>query len=205
MKKTLILILALGMCCCILFACKTETLPMPDYPLDADTIDNEFKVWGHACTIQEDESVNKTRPEQTFYSLFSVENGELVAAVSSGHKDGERVLVVSFTSCFSTNAIPAQQSEGAFALATRLFGGFESEQQVYDSFIQEYDTVNTEKKQRESSIYNRIPMREGESTWRSNVGGTDCRIIFEQPKLDEPQEYLVYMVFASDWDTFFSE
>lgn len=202
-KKAAALLTVFNISLYMLCACKTEILPVPEYPLEADTIFEALQEWGVLCRVEEDVWVRETRPGQLFYSLYSVENGELIGSVSSGEKDGERVLFISFPPYLSTNALPLQECDGAVIFATRLFGGFKSAHQVYDSFVQEYDTVNTERVQFAVSVRSSMPAREGESKWETSIEGTACRINLEQPKLSEPQEYVLEIVLASDWDTFF--
>ena len=206
MRKILTGILVLAITLIIFFVFKKQTLAVPEYPLDADTIGEALQEWGLSYTIQEDDLRELgTQQEQSLFSLYSIENGKFVAGISSGYKNGERILFISFPAFNYTNAISSKECEDTIVFATNLFGGFKSSHQVYDNFVQDYDTVNTKKVQYEISDKSLYPMREAESHWESNIGGTTCRITLEQPTLSEPQEYLRVIIFASDWDTFFSE
>lgn len=204
MKKIITFMLIFTTSLCILCGCKVNAMPVPEYPLDTDTIDKELKIWGLTCTIEADE-LSMIEGERSLYNINDAESGKFVFGVLSGQKDEERVLFISFLPFYSDEAVPSQECEMAIAFATRLFGGFESEHQVYDKFIQDYDTVNTKKEQFETSIKSTQPKREGESYWESDIGNITCRIVLEQPKLSEPQEYLNTIIFATDWDTFYSE
>lgn len=202
MKKILILLLTLSMGAAILCACKKQTMPVPEYPLDADSIDAALQEWGIVCTMQEDDS---TRQGVSLYNMQSAENGHFIFGVLSAQKDGERLLSIAFPLSYLYNSIPAEECENAIAFATLLFGGFESTHQVYENFIQEYDTVNTEREENEFFGSNARVRVQEVSRWESIIGGTTCRIVLEHPTLSEPQEYLTDIIFASDWDTFFPE
>lgn len=203
MKKSCILILALSMALVIICVCRKPKMPVPEYPLNADTISIALQEWGFSCTMEEDSWVRQGR---TQWNLYSTENGKLFASVSSAKKDGERILFVSFMPFHTTNAILVDELENAVIFATSLFGGFENTHQVYDNFIHDYDTLNTEKKQYDiSSRIRTYPMREGDSRWESSIDGTTCRISLEQPILSEPQEFLGVIMFASNLKTFYPE
>lgn len=206
MRKIATMIAAVCMSLCLLCACSSagEPAPLPQYPLDAGTIEKCVGEWGVSGTVQEDEQVREKQPDQSMYEIVSAGNGKLVAGVSSGQKDGARMLVVSFPPFYHDNAVPAEQSEAALAFASCLFGGFESTHQVYDSFIKEYGTVNTEKEQFKIPTLSRTPQffREMEATWTGEVGGVDCEIQMEQPRLDDPQEYIRSIAFYTDRDAF---
>ena len=204
MKNCFIQIFALSICLSILCACNKDALPVPDYPLDAATVEEAVQQWGLSCIIQEDEQIRDMRPEQTLYVLYSVENTNfMIAGISSGQQDGERALFISFAPFYSYTAIPAEECESAIVFATRLFGGFRSSHQVYDRFMREYGKVNTERVQYESSRISSIPTREGSSYWESNFDGMICKIELAQPSLKEPQEYLSGITIISDWNTFY--
>lgn len=205
MKKILICILVLILGLAILYKCKKQTLPVPQYPLDSDTIVAALQEWGLSYTIEEDDWVRKERQGQSLYNLYSAENGEFVAGISSSQKDGERLLFISFPPFYFTNPISVKEYENAIAFATLLYGGFQDQQQVYKKFTREYDRKNTEKKQYEVSSRSLTPTREGESRWERKIGATTCQITLEQPTLSEPEEYLKVIMFVSDWDTFYSE
>lgn len=205
MKKILTYMLLLSIGLAIFYGCKKQTLPVPQYPLDSDTISVALEEWGLSCTIEEDDWVRKEWQGQSLYNLYSTDNGEFAAGISSRQKDGERLLFISFPPFYYTNAISAKEHENAIAFATLLFGGFKDQQQVYNMFTREYDRKNTERKQYEVSGRSLTPMREGESCWERKIGGTTCRITLVQPTLSEPEEYLSVIMFASDWDTFYSE
>lgn len=206
MKRFLNVILVFILGSSILYGCAKESLPVPEYPLDADAIEEALEEWDVSLTIQEDAHVREIRPGQSMYGLSSAENSNfMVAGVSSGEKDGERALFISFPTFYSPNSIPAEACENIIVFATRLFGGFESTHQVYNRFIREYDKVNTEKIEYEVSVRSSIPMSEGASHWESNVNGTICQIRLVQPTLSEQQEYLSSIALISDWDTFYPD
>ena len=206
MKRFLNVILAFSLGSSILYGCIKESLPVPEYPLDAHAIEEALEEWGLSCIVQEDNLAREMSTELSQYGLYSTENSEFViVGISSSQKDGERALYLSFTRSYSPGAIPMEECENAIIFATRLFGGFESTHQVYERFIREYDKVNTEKLEYEVSVRSSIPMSEGESHWKSNIDGTICQIRLERPTLSEPQEYLSSIALISDWDTFYPE
>lgn len=207
MKKilTAIIVLSIGIGIGILLLGKKQTLPVPEYPLNADSINIALQEWGLSCTQQEDDWVREARPEQSLFGFYSTENEKFVVSVSSGEKDGERILFVTFPPFNTDNTISATECKKAIVFATSLFGGFESKHQVYNNFISEYDTVNTERVKYEAASRGVTPMREGGSRWESNIGGIFCRIDLVQPILSEPQEYLSVISFSTNWDTFYPE
>ncbi|MDL2218490.1 hypothetical protein LJC27_07500 [Christensenellaceae bacterium OttesenSCG-928-M15] len=175
------------------------TLPVPDYLLSADAMEDALLEWGVACTI---EPIEGTQQGRTAYGLYNAEDGGLVAGIASNHLEGERALLISLPSFFSANAIPLEECAGAIAFATRLFGGFENEHQVYDSFIKDYNTVNTQRKQYDVPTGSTTHACEGTSRWESDIGGVICEITLEQPVLSEPQEYVTGIAFATNWKVF---
>lgn len=205
MKKILTCILFLSIVLAVLYICNIKTLPVSQYPLDSDTIAAALQEWGLSCTIEEDDWVRKERQGQSLYNLYSAENGEFVAGISSSQKDGERLLFISFPPFNFTNPISVKEYENAIVFASLLFGGFQDQQQVYKKFNREYDRKNTEREQYEVSSRSLTPTREGETRWERKIGDSTCQIRLEQITLSEPKEYLKSIMFVSDWDTFYSE
>lgn len=211
MKKTLIsalvfFILVFSIGVSVLYMREKKALLISEYPLDADTIAKAMQESGFHGTIQQDELIEN--PEfRSLFNIFSAENGKFIAGVSSGQKDGERALFISFPAFYSTNAILAEESESAIIFATHLFGGFKGAHQVYNRYIQDYGIVNTERIEYEPSQHAGLmpPTHEGESYWERNIGNINCQIRLVQPLLSEQQEYLSVIILTTDWDTFYSK
>lgn len=206
MKKTITLFILMSFTICLLSACKGESLPMPDYPLEATMIEEKLSILGIECNIIEDEMVRAQNPEQSMYSLYRVEDDAFICAISSGMKSEERWLSVMFPPPTSPDnqIVRLDDSERAIAFVTSLYGGFETKEQVYNNFIKEYDTVNTTREQFETSVYTTVPQLEESAYWESDFDDTYFRIISEKFDTEE-QESVVYAIVTSDWETFHSE
>ena len=199
-------ILVAALALALLFGCGKQTLPVPEYPLAAQTVAEAAEIWGAPAALAEDGTAGEGRPEQSLHTLWSTQDSRrFVAGVSSVRKDGERLLFIAFPPFFDLHPVPLEEAEGAFAFAARLFGGFEDEGQVYDCFVEEYGEKNTQRKQYPLSGLQQERMREGESVWEREIGGITCRVTLEQPRLNEPLEYIRVIQFATDRDAFFGE
>lgn len=203
MKKKLICIVSICIFLAALYMLQKKPLPIPEYPLSAATLSQSLPKLDVSCTVQDDEQVREMFQNRSLLSLNSTENGNFVAGISSGQKNGKRILFISFAQFYSDNTVSFEECERAITFATCLYGEFKNEHQVYDRFIHAYDKVNTVRNQYEVS--GPTPMREGDSFWKSDINGITCQISFEQPKLDEPQEYLSVIIFTDDWDTFYPD
>lgn len=203
MKKWLAVIVSL-ICAGILVACQKQVLPIPEYPLTAAAVTEAMQELNFSYDLEEDDTVHQLRPTQSLFNLFNDNGDQFVAGISCGQKDGERILYISFPRFYSANPVERDDCKDAILFATRLFGGFDSPEKVYDTFIREYDTKNTVRNQYEISTERKspTPIREGGSCWETTINDITCRITFEQPKLDEPKEYLSMITFVTDWETF---
>lgn len=204
MKKYISYLLAVTICLALLLGCKKQTLPIPEYPLQSDTIAEALEEWGLSCTIEEDEEAAKIRKGQSLYGLYDTETGEFVAGVSSNYKDGERIIYITFPSFYIANTIGSDDYENAIIFATLMFGGFQRKEQVYNKFNKEYDKKNTIRKEKDSDDVSQYSA-EGVSRWETLIDGNTCRITLDQPKLSETQEYIRTIAIASDWSSFHEE
>lgn len=203
MKRGVSIIVSL-ICVGILAAYPKQALPIPQYPLDADTIIEAMQEMNLSYDLEEDKTTYHLRSEQTLFGMYNDIGDKFVAGISSGQKDGERILYISFPRFYSSNAILREDCKDAIIFATCLFGGFSNLQKVYDVFAREYGTKNTVRNQYEVSLENKSPspIREGGSCWETTIDNITCRITFEQPKLSESEEYLSMITFFTDWETF---
>ena len=211
MKKTLIRIFIASVCLCvlcvgILYFNKGQALSIPKYPLSKDSIANVLSEIGVFYEIEEDDLVAQYKQGQALHNLYADNNTTLFSAGISSIKQGdERALFISFPPFYSANTVSIEECEESIVLATVLFGGFKNEHQVFDAFIKEYGKTNTKSVNYESSGSSLSPAKEKDSCWEREIGKITCRIIVEQPTLDEPSEYIRVIMFASDRDTFVSE
>ena len=202
MKKFELLAAALCLPLILLSACQKEPLPNPEYPLDAATIEAMLAECSLDYTVEEDFSYAEQYPGRSFYNLYSAESGKLAGGIISAQDEGKRFLNLFFPNSSWLAVAPLKECETVLIFAAHLFGGFESDQQVADCFLAEYDSVNTIRE--ESEIYNSV-IPQAQSRWATTVADTACRITLEQPRLNEPAEYLREIVLCSDWDTFYPE
>ena len=202
MKKIVLVMLLISLFFCT--SCKNERqfLPSMDFPLSEDVLLEAMQNMSLLYVIQED---IEAMQGQSRFSLYSVENGELIAGIVSGSKNGERFLSFTFMPFYSGNAISLEESEDMISFATVLFGGFETVDEVYEKFVLDYSVKNTQSEQYEISAEDFPPQGEGASRWEDSIGDITCRIVLEQPLLSESQEFLRIVIFTSDWNTFFSE
>lgn len=203
MKKYIFLIVVLIIGLVSFGIWKKQTLTMPEYPLDSTTIDKALKEADLSWTIiaEEDSSfVGETFEGQTVYTLNK--NGEVVAAISSAIKGGERYLHISFSSYHNNEySLPKEEWEKAMVFATLLYGGFDNSHQVYNEFTNDYDMKNTVKEPRERIMGGSLGYEEM-STWENEINGVNCQVVLNRPYLSMPQEYLGLIRITSDVDTF---
>ncbi len=203
MKKYIFLVLVLIIGFGAFWGLKKQTLTIPEYPLDSTTIDKALKEADLSWTIiaEEDSSfVGETFEGQTVYTLNK--NGEVVAAISSAIKSGERYLHISFSSYHNNEySLPEEEWEKAIVFATLLYGGFDNSHQVYNEFTNDYDMKNTVKEPRKRIMGESLGYEEM-SKWENEINGVNCQVVLNRPYLSMPQKYLGLIRITSDVDTF---
>lgn len=191
MKKIVILIVISMVSLVSLCACKRQTMTSPEYPLTVEAVEEALQEQGLSYTLQEDEQVREINPDQSLIVLYGDEKNKFAIGISSGRKDEERVLFLSFPDSGYTNAITLEECEDVIGLAARLYGGFEDHNQVYDSFIRNYDVENGG--------------QELVSYWNYDIHGVECQIRTERSEPDSPGVYVRTIIITNDLDLFFPE
>lgn len=148
MKKLLASVFILTILVSLLCGCKKETLSVPSYPLDADTVEAAVKEVGLDNWILTDEDSQSTDVgEYTQYSFRDSEN-RLICSVSNIINEYGRRLNFTFAPPSSEEhtlqiAIPQEDHEKVIRLAVILFGDFESEDQLYKNYKKTQDKNTT--------------------------------------------------------------
>lgn len=191
MKRYLRSLFILIVSLCAIYGCEKQSLPMPDYPLDATTITVALKEAELSWSITEEETWSEGR---TVYTIND-KDGNLVVFLLSGTQNKRRLLDVSFMPYSDnpsiTRSIPEEEWEKAIVFATLLYGGFEGKHQVYDSFINDYDTEDIVASQQEKIERHKKTMDNGEvHIWESKINDIYCIVRIEQPNINLPQKYL---------------
>ncbi|NLT58345.1 MAG: hypothetical protein GXX99_05210 [Clostridiales bacterium] len=182
----------------VLSACQKEPLPIPEDPLDVETIEVALAEWDIAWRVEEVETPVERSPDQSAYALYSAGGDRLIGSISSSQQDGERVVSLSFWS----DALPLEACEGVLGCAAQLYGGFDPADKVAERFSEEYDRVNTTRWE----AYTRVdgePASGTRARWSRHIDQVACQVILEQPTMEDPQHHVVRITIASDWDTFF--
>lgn len=138
-KKRLAFALAAGLFCA-LAGCQKSGLPKPGFPLEESVVAAAMEQAGLPGEINPEET-QSGKAGHILYSLrdpartyAGTENPVLTASFSSAQLEGGRVLYASF---FLPNALDGFAWEDwreAVLCATRLFGGFADEEEVYRAF-----------------------------------------------------------------------
>ena len=133
----------------------------------------------------------------------------MIAFVLSVKLDERRILEVScmphYDNATITQSLPKEEWERVAALATCLYGGFESEHQVYDLFTKEYGMKNTVIKAYEK-IMGGTMGNEEVAWWEREINGINCQMVIERPYASMPQWYLGAIRFDNaDADTLRAE
>lgn len=82
-------------------------------------------------------------------------------------------------------------SENVIKLATKLFGGFSSEDAVYKKLKKELGRKNTTQTTHDGEVY-------VIHKWKCDIDGISCEIKFTQPDKDKDEMYLYTIMFMTD-------
>lgn len=181
----------------LLCGCSKQTHPVPGYPLEASAVESALKDAGLPWTIAEEKN---WREDQASFILHD-ENGRFIATVSSIGNREERFLQISFNPPAHDQyglsiSFPEEECEGAIVFGTILFGGFESQNQVYKDFRDNYDAKKIVYELGEPPEGVTFPYKE-KTEWNSGYNGIHYNIALGRPALDSPQSYLSYLSFSN--------
>lgn len=178
-KKTQIILLSFSISIC-LFGCQKERLPVPEYPLDAEAISKVLEECDMPYTVVGNgPSTGTDWQGETFAVYEEPDDTFAYAGISNAVKDGERTLGCIFINLNIDSDITEEECKQAIVFATRLFGHFKSETQVYDTFMKKFNP-------------------EDGLTWETEIDGIYCRIKFD--KANEGSNYFLNVRFATDKD-----
>lgn len=185
-KRNIILTVAL-LAAIALTACGKEALPVPEYPLTEEKIAEAMKECGFPENLRIEESDDSPYPgmKSAGYTL-RFDNKEIFAGhclgILSRKKDDIRGVGVTVSNLDEKEEFSEEECKQAIIFATRLFGGFSDETEVYDEFAKEFDIAEA-------------------LLWRTEIEGIDCQISYN-PSASQTK---LQIVFATDWETFYPE
>lgn len=152
MKRLIYVFIAagvLGMLCFVSFY-KKDALPQPAFPLDEEVISVALEKSGLPGILSESETTSLAEgrrmhvvrsPAITYSDTISTEEAYadpstrlLIAVISSGTIEGERVLITVFDQIDVPDQMSWEDWKQQIVFAALLYGGFEDEEQVYRAF-----------------------------------------------------------------------
>ena len=210
MKKALIgiVVLAFIIGSGILYLNSRPKLPMPEYPLEAEFVEAAFENWNPwnvEYTIEEEE----TEGNWNFYVIYVPEEGRvrtpMLAFIQSAEKDGEYNLNISFARFASEYPLSMEEGKSTLAFVTNLFGGFKNSDALYNKFISDKNKGENIESEEQDLPSGNTHMSEGNYVWECSIDGIDCVIAFEQPNLDNPQQYIRSIIISTDLETFYGK
>lgn len=166
-----------------LSGCQKERLPVPEYPLNIESLSVILEECDMSHTIVEEEPISVDGIEGQSFALYEKpEDTFAYAGIATREKGEERSLGCTFITLSMDSDITEEEFKQAIVLATRLFGDFKTETQVYDKFMKNFDP-------------------EDGLTWETEIDGIYCRIKFTEMK-DHAMKYVLNVRFTTDIDTF---
>lgn len=148
----------------LLCGCQKQSLPVPQHPIDLETISEALDEIEVSCKIEEMGTEDGIPEEQdefkiAGYALRKNDSNDLYASVTSFIEDGERGFTMVLLSFDEDPELSDEECKKAIVFATILLGGFEDESQIYDEYNQN----------------NRLERKE---EWEGTVNNMDCAIRF---------------------------
>lgn len=131
-----------------------ETLEVPEYPLKTEIVLAVLDDYDWSCNVEEH---SKTDWSDSF-SLRG-DDDTLYGSIKSQLLEDQRTLGIGFFTFDEDSDFTEEECRSIIQIATRLFGGFENENQVYDRFMKEFDPDDS-------------------LSWEGQVEGIDCEIKF---------------------------
>lgn len=155
-----------------------QPLQVPEYPLDIKTVSEALEERTISCKVEEMGQIPGETEDYkvTGYTLKAKEDNKLLAEMTSFLRGEDRGYTLSLNSFDADVRLCETECKDAIVLSTILFGGFENDHQVYDEFIQNFDS-------------------EKESSWECEIGGIECSINFSKPNSQE--EYTMVLTFGT--------
>lgn len=191
MKKLIVIMVLSHIIIGICNGCSKQQLPMSEYPLTEATIEAALTkaelFWTIANRVDFDE-------DRVYYELVNEDKKE-IAVISSVGGLGKRLLQINllFTSTTSV-PLPPEDWGKTVRLATILFGGFEHENQIFDTF---QNTFN------EKALIDGIPGTDPKDQerirWSDDINNVNCFIALRRRniKSDSPTTEMVSIIIST--------
>lgn len=120
---------------------KKDSLPVPEYPLSEETIDKAIEDVGLSWDAEVAEHA-EVLENQTMYELYD-EEARMIASLSSYTDEDGRFLMVSFMppqlERELVTVVEEKDWEAVMLLSEKLYGGLETEEQIYQDFISDFE------------------------------------------------------------------
>ncbi len=184
--KSIKLIACILLLALTLSACKTGPLPSPDFPLSQAVLQDALEDTGLDWWSV---SVDPLFETQSAFGLYTHDGN--IASILSAQLEEDRYLLVGFSDGMRPNTtvgLPKKQWEAAFALASRLYGGFQSDSELFAAFPKDEPELFEEQPvylKNATTLYN----------WSGTVNGTHCLV--SQWMDDETQDFFLYWIILS--------
>lgn len=178
---------------------ENTALPVPEYPLTETFIDETIQEvglsWDARVAQQADVMEN-----QTMYELYNDEE-RMIASLSSYTDENGRFLMVSFMPPQLEGELVAvaeeKDWEAAMVLAAKLYGGLETEEQIAQDFVSDFEA--------EATIMEREEKEGGTPTYAvlkkmiKEYGDVNCRILLGySDDTETAQRYLHTITLCDD-------
>lgn len=165
MKKALVLIFASVMLmCCGCAKEEKELMTGYDFPATKEAVEEVIEESGLDWEIAVEEDWGNGQ----YVFTLNDESRKQASFVMTGALEDRKLIDVSLmdgANPETTNAVEAEDWEKAFAFASRLFGGFEDENELYNSFLEDFEDS-------------------GESvTWQKEINGLFCTVKVKDGKI----------------------
>ena len=197
MKKKIIALL-LTMLLLTAFACGNDDkvlMPSPEFPIEKDVLSAELAELRMEYDIYDADYPNEGsrgyalyNPGDENFDVVGISTYDEVAA-------GKRFIGMSFVSYYTKTSIKLSDSEKFFTLASKLYGGFESETQVWETFNEEFGKKNTETKTYDVDVNQQFHQAEMVHTWTTKIEGITCEVRVEQPDSAKDEMYIQVLKF----------
>ncbi len=187
----------------LLFAGCSEKLPMTEFPLKKEIIEENLSEWKEGYQVLlEGENVSDGY-EVSVYKLYNPSNNMfLSASLNTIAKDDYRRLAISFMHSSNPEAITGDEMEKAIEFATKLYGGFSNEQAIVSAFKKEYPHTNsTVYDMDHSSITDPaviMLLNKSSTVWEKEIEGQHVIINVHQPNSDKYKESLFAIIIESE-------
>lgn len=201
MKKIIVLAL-IGVFSLVSCNSSKELLPLGELPLEKNVIESALATLEIPWTIGEENIQENDNGDISKSVMMHDENNKIIATISSSKVEGETNLSIIFMpkdfkgnvksnlSVFLSN----EWREQAIQLATILYGGFSSENEILEVFTKEYKektkTIVTE---------NVTEMKDAKTTkWGKIIKDQYCFVAVEEKATGKTDDYLSSIMICSE-------